>query len=79
MELLDKETFIKWMEDLFARLDELSKKEAVPTRPIIDGEPLIDNQEVCCMLNVSKRTLQRYRASGTLHFYLIYHKTWYKN
>ena len=32
MELLDKETFIKWMEDLFARLDELSKKEAVPTQ-----------------------------------------------
>ena len=37
----------------------------------------LDNQEVCMMLQISKRTLQRYRDSGTLPFHIIYHKTWY--
>lgn len=81
MELLDKSTFVEWMERLFERLDELSnlaKDDGVPTRPIIDGKPLLDNQDVCMMLKVSKRTLQRYRESGTLPFYTIYHKTWFK-
>lgn len=37
----------------------------------------LDNQEVCMMLQVSKRTLQRYQDLGTLPFHIIYHKTWY--
>ena len=49
----------------------------IPQRPMINGEPLLDNQEVCLMLQISKRTLQRYRASGTLPFHIVYHKTWY--
>lgn len=79
MELLDKSTFVEWMERLMARIDELKGSEPdVPTRPVLDGEPLLDNQEVCQMLNISKRTLQRYRASETLPFHIVYHKTWYK-
>ncbi|MDR1882006.1 MAG: helix-turn-helix domain-containing protein, partial [Prevotella sp.] len=30
----------------------------------IDGSLLLDNQALCIMLNISKRTLQRYRAMG---------------
>ena len=79
MELLDKTTFLECMDRLFARLDELqSKKPDLPTRPIIGGKPLLDNQEVCQMLQISKRTLQRYRDSGTLPSHMVYHKTWYK-
>ena len=30
------------------------------------------------MLNISKRTLQRYRSLGDLPYQMIYHKTLYK-
>ena len=41
-------------------------------------ENWLDNQEVCLLLRISKRTLQRYRNNGVLKFYSIYHKTYYK-
>lgn len=67
-----------WMERLMARLDDLKgNKTDAPTRPILDGEPLLDNQDVCQMLKISKRTLQRYRAE-MLPCHLVFHKTWYK-
>ena len=64
MELLDRETFLEWMERIMKRFDELKQTAPdIPQRPMLNGEPLLDNQEVCMMLQVSKRTLQRYRAS----------------
>lgn len=67
MELLDRETFLEWMERIMKRFDDLKRTTPdIPQRPMINGEPLLDNQEVCLMLQISKRTLQRYRASGTL-------------
>ena len=41
-------------------------------------EKLLDNCDVCQMLNISKRTLQRYRSLGDLPYQMIYHKTLYK-
>ena len=41
-------------------------------------EKLLDNYDVCQMLNISKRTLQRYRSLGDLPYQMIYHKTLYK-
>lgn len=38
---------------------------------------LVTNDELAGILGISKRTLQRYRASGTLPFHIVYHKTWY--
>jgi hypothetical protein len=38
----------------------------------------LDNQEVCMILNVSKRTLQTYRNNGTLPYSQINHKMYYK-
>ena len=78
MELLDRDTFLEWMERIMTRFDHLKQTiPDIPQRPMLNGEPLLDNQEVCMMLQVSKRTLQRYRDSGTLPFHIIYHKTWY--
>ncbi|CDN31339.1 hypothetical protein BN938_1246 [Mucinivorans hirudinis] len=78
LEQLDRATFEMWMERIMERFDEFDRR-ALPTfeRPVIDGEALIDNQEVCQMFRISKRTLQRYRADG-LPSYMVYHKTWYK-
>ena len=38
----------------------------------------LDNQDVCQILNVSKRTLQTYRDNGTLAYTQINHKVFYK-
>lgn len=38
----------------------------------------LDNQEVCEILNISKRTLQTYRDNGTLPFSQIGHKMFYR-
>ncbi len=38
----------------------------------------LDNQDVCRILNISKRTLQTYRDNGTLAYTQINHKIFYK-
>lgn len=38
----------------------------------------LDNQEVCQILNISKRTLQTYRDNGTLPYSQINHKMFYR-
>ena len=49
-----------------------------PLSILPDGERLLDNYDLCRMLNISKRTLQRYRTSGELPYEMIYHKTFYR-
>lgn len=80
--MTDKE-LLTWMQGWFERfmtrfdcierhLDKMAIKEK-----LLAGERLLDNQDVCLLLNVSKRTLQRYRSSGELPYRMIYHKTFY--
>lgn len=38
----------------------------------------LDNQDVCLILNISKRTLQGYRNNGTLPFTHIENKIYYR-
>ena len=38
----------------------------------------LDNEEVCLLLNIQKRTLQRYRERGLLPCTRIRHKVYYK-
>lgn len=38
----------------------------------------LDNQDVCQILKISKRTLQNYRDNGTLAYTQIGHKIYYK-
>lgn len=38
----------------------------------------LDNQDVCQILGISKRTLQTYRDNGTLPFTQINHKMYYR-
>ena len=68
---LDKEYFDGWMQRLSERLGQ-------PLSILPDGERLLDNYDLCRMLNISKRTLQRYRTSGELPYEMIYHKTFYR-
>ena len=76
--MLDKEYFDGWMQRLIERLDHIEKCCGQGKNTTVDGEKLIDNSDVCQMLNISKRTLQRYRSLGDLPYQMIYHKTLYK-
>ena len=59
------EQFVKCVEAICGRKDKSLHK-------------WIDNQEVCQILNISKRTLQTYRDNGTLPYSQIGHKMYYK-
>lgn len=43
-----------------------------------DMKEWLDNQDVCQLLNISKRTLQTLRDNGTLAYSQISHKIYYK-
>lgn len=77
---LDKETFEAYMERLLEQVEKvvgaLDKKNKKPQN-YLNGERLYDNQDVCLLLNISKRTLQRYRDNG-LKYHTILHKTYYR-
>ena len=77
---LNKESFEAWMERIMDRFDQLDKtlQKLNKRDNMLEGELLYDNQDVCQLLNISKRTLQRYRSKGDLPFHSIYHKTYYK-
>jgi hypothetical protein len=69
-----------WFERLMLRFDRIEghlEKMAIKEK-LLEGERLMDNQDVCQKLNISKRTLQRYRSSGELPYRMVYHKTFYK-
>ena len=69
----DEDPQISVVKDMLE--NKVIKKEQARHR--IDGELLMDNQDVCMMLNISKRTLQRYRSTGKLPFKRIDQKTYY--
>ncbi len=76
---IDKNTFEAWMERILERIEMLNKKlgKLNNTKNQIDGDTLLDNQDLCLLLKVSNRTLQRYRSSGILRYRRIRQKTYY--
>lgn len=78
--ILDKDYFDGWMQRLVGYLERIEKLcDPEPSTSVLpDGDRLLDNYDLCKMLNVSKRTLQRYRTSGDLPYQMIYHKTFYR-
>ena len=72
--------FISWMEHIMTRLDILGEElgDAKNRHNVIDGDELMDNQDLLQMLKVSPRSLQRYRSSGKLPYYTISGKLYYK-
>jgi hypothetical protein len=60
---------MKRVMERFDRLESRMDKqdEQAKTLPTIDGERLYDNQDLCLLFNVCKRTLLRYRTLGWLN------------
>ena len=83
--LMDRNNFEDWMRRIMERFDRLEnhlskppeKEKEQKERRAFNGELLLDNTDLCIMLNVSKRTLQRYRSLGWLPFKRIDQKTYY--
>ena len=78
---IDNENFDKWMERLSKKLSEIGQdlKSLIDTDNVLDeNDKILDNQDLAFLLKVSFRTLQRYRASGKLPFFMISHKTYYR-
>lgn len=63
------------MMHLNRRLDEILRLLKAKNR--LNGETILDNQDLCIMLNLSKRTLQRYRALGMIPYIQIGGKPFY--
>ena len=77
---IDKDDFIAWMERIMDRFDMQDKKidKVIKGRNCLDGEELLDNQDLCLLLKVGIRTLQRYRAMGLLPYFTISGKVFYR-
>lgn len=72
---IDEKKFDSTMYSVFGKLDEILS--CVKARNILNGEKLYDNQDLCFMLKLSKRSLQRYRSLGALKYIQIGQKTLY--
>lgn len=77
---IDRMEFLSWMERLLERFDLISEHISglEKKRGNVDGEELLDNQDLLQMLKISARSLQRYRSSGKLPYYTISGKIYYK-
>mgnify|MGYP001057118702 CR=1 FL=1 len=92
--MVDIYLFEKWMGQLLERFDNQDRMLALLLRhtgaenpaslddikkiKLWNGERLFDNQDLCIMLQVSKRSLQRYRSLGLLPYLMLRQKTYYK-
>jgi hypothetical protein len=78
---INNEDFEQWMEKLSKKLNEIGQdlKSLINTNEVFEeDEKLLDNQDLAFLLKLSYRTLQRYRTSSKLPYFMIGHKTYYR-
>lgn len=82
---INKEQFNAVVSRIFSLLGEIHK-ELRNLQPLqsdddseVDINDMIENSDLCQLLKVSKRTLQRYRSEGLIKYYNIRHKIYYRN
>ncbi|WP_185248283.1 helix-turn-helix domain-containing protein [Chryseobacterium bernardetii] len=77
---IERTEFIAWMERIMERFDILKEQMLKNQSRFIeiDGEQLLDNQDVLQLLKISPRSLQRYRTDKKLPYYTISGKLYYK-
>lgn len=76
----DREEFEGWMERIMERFERTERllERVLKKNSQLDGEELLDNQDLCLLLKVGIRTLQRYRAIGALPYFTISGKVFYR-
>lgn len=77
---IERTEFIAWMERIMERFDLLKEQITIHKSKSleVDGEQLLDNQDVLQLLKISARSLQRYRSDRKLPYYTISGKLYYK-
>ena len=73
--------FVVFWDRLMDRFDALEEKiERLTKRQnFLDGDELMDTQDLCLLLKTCKRSLARYRKKGVLPFHTIEGKVYYKS
>lgn len=77
---IDKIEFLAYMDRLLDRFDLLEEKieRLLRKKSCIEGEELLDNQDVLLTLKIADRTLQRFRETNQLPYYKLHGKIYYK-
>lgn len=76
---IDNETLNELAKQIMGRFDKLDKtiERMINIKRCFDGDKLLDNQDMCTMLGITKRTLARYRQKKKVRFYHIDKKVYY--
>lgn len=76
----DREEFEGWMERIMERFERTDKllERVLKKNNTLEGDEVLDNQDLCLLLKVGVRTLQRYRAIGALPYFTISGKVCYR-
>jgi len=61
------------LDSIDSKIDRMTK-----VKDVMDGDKLLDNHDLCMLLGVTKRTLQRYKQLKKIIYYKIDGKTYYK-
>jgi len=77
---INKESLEALLERVFAKLEQADKKidRLLNHQACLNGDELLDNQDLIGMLKVSHRTLQRYRSQGKLPYCNLNGKSFYR-
>ena len=67
----------KAYNDLVGRIEKIEKAIITLQRGVSLGSEWLDSDEVCAILHISKRTLQRYRSNRLITFSVVNHKMLY--
>lgn len=76
---MSSEQFVAWVSKVDEQLERLEIKveKLLKRENILNGEVLLDNQDLCFLLKVSKRSLQRYRSEKRLKYLIQKQKIYY--
>jgi hypothetical protein len=80
----DIENIEDLLEDLrkliSSRFDGIEKKidRMIRIKDALEGDDLLDNQDMCLLLGITKRSLARYRDKKLIRYYQVDRKTYYK-
>lgn len=73
-----QKSILDGMKNELKALLEMTENAVRKYTPIFKEEKWLDNQEVCLMMNITKRTLQTYKDKGLLSYSKLNRKNYYK-
>lgn len=77
---IDRFWFEEMLTKIMERFDRIEQKLQIKEQLVhpLDGDVLLDNQDMCLLLKVSKRTLAGYRQKKLIRYYILDGKAYYK-